>query len=325
MSSTTSSWAVRVFVLGAFATTVWFFGPRAAEVLAARFEGASRPGPMVRLDEVGFVERPRWMSDEMLLSFCESVSPWLSGEVGILDEATAARLRDGLVSTPWVRSARIERVFPDRFRLQIDLRRPSIAVHAGDDQPLCLLDEAGVMLPWSASSLPIVRLYRDGGSPTMAVSFGERALERRALVAAAVVSEWRRDVEPLVKDCPELLEVDATNRGEQWVVGVQYPEVRVVLARQDREPVSFAYGRPPDSALPRVPARTKALVLDNIVRDFPGLEGLTAGDLRLSRRWKDYLQPRDPRLPDPIRSWRRLDQELPPPSADERPGARGRD
>ncbi|MGC6487471.1 MAG: hypothetical protein ACON4Z_07490 [Planctomycetota bacterium] len=325
MSSTTSSWTVRVFVLAAFVATVWLFGPRAADVLAARLKGAARPGPAVQLDRVGFLERPAWMEDEMLLSVCETVSPWLSDEVGILDEATAVRLRDGLVSTPWVRSVRVERVFPDRFRLHLDLRRPTIAVHAGDDSPLCLLDEDGVMLPWSSSALPIVRLYRDGGSPTMAVSFGERARERRARVAAAVVSEWQADVAPLVKDCPRLLEVDATNLGEQWVVGMQYPEVRVVLARADGAPVSFAYGRPPDSALPRVPARTKALVLDNIVREFEGLSGLTAGDLRLARRWKDYLHPRDPRLPDPIGSWRKLDLELPPPAVDATPRGRGRD
>lgn len=321
MSSTTSNWTARVFVLGAFAATVWFFGPRAAEVLAARLEGASRPGPMVRLDEVGFLGRPRWMSDEMLLSVSETISPWLSDEVGILDEAAAVRLRDGLVSTPWVRSARLKRVFPDRFQLDLELRRPSVAVHAGDDEPLCLLDEAGVMLPWSASELPVVRLYRAGGSPTMAVSFGERARERRALVAAAVVSEWRRDVAPLVKACPRLLEVDATNLGEQWIVGVQYPEIRVVLERRDGEPVRFAYGRPPDSALPRVPARTKALVLDNIVREFEGLGGLSAGDLRLARRWKDYLQPRDPRRPDPVGPWR----QLPAPDADAPSVRRGRD
>ena len=109
-----------------------------------------------------------------------------------------------------------------------------------------------------------------------------------------------------------LVEVDATNLGERWIVGVQYPEIRVVLARDDGELVSFAYGRPPDSPLPRVPARTKALVLDNIVRERPGLAGLVAGELRLARRWKDYLQPRDPRLPDPVGEWSKLDAEHPP-------------
>ena len=312
MSSTPSRWTARVLVLGAFAVTVWFCGPRAAEVLAAKFGSGSQPGPTVALDRVGFVERPDWLTDEMLLSVAETVSPWLSDEVGILDEATSLRLRDGLLSTPWARSVRIERVFPDRFRLNLELRRPVMAVHAGDDEPLCLVDAAGFMLPWSDSELPVVRLYRDGGSPTMAVSYGERARARRVLAAAQVVEEWRREVAPLVRDCPRLVEVDATNLGERWIVGVQYPEIRVVLARDDGELVSFAYGRPPDSPLPRVPARTKALVLDNIVRERPGLAGLVAGELRLARRWKDYLQPRDPRLPDPVGEWSKLDAEHPP-------------
>ncbi|MEC7726063.1 MAG: hypothetical protein VYD05_11150 [Planctomycetota bacterium] len=312
MSATSSRWTVRAFVLCAFAAAVWFGGPRTAEVLAAKFGDGKQPGPMVALDRVGFVEKPAWMSDDMLVGVAASLSPWLSGEVGILDEATGLRLRDGLVSTPWVESARMERVFPDRFRIHIELRRPSLSVHAGDDTPLCLVDDQGVMLPWSPNRLPVVRLYREGGSPTMAVSFGERARERRVTVAAMVAAEWRAQVVPLVKSCPDLLEVEVSNLGERWIVGMQYPEIRVVLARADREPVSFAYGRPPDSPLPRVPARTKALVLDNILRAHAGLDGLIAGDLRLARRWKDYLQPRDPKLPDPHAPWTQLDLELPP-------------
>lgn len=312
MSATSSRWTVRAIVLCAFAATVWFGGPRTAEVLAAKFGDGNQPGPMVALDHVGFVEKPAWMDDDMLVSVAASLSPWLSDDIGILDEPTALRLRAGLVSTPWVESARLERVFPDRFRLRIELRRPSLSVHAADDQPLCLVDDEGVMLPWSPTRLPIVRLYREGGSPTMSVSYGERAQERRVTVAAMIAAEWRAQVVPLVRDCPALLEVEASNLGERWIVGMQYPEIRVVLARADGEPVSFAYGRPPDSPLPRVPARTKALVLDNIVRAHGGLEGLIAGDLRLARRWKDYLQPRDPKLPDPLQEWTEIDQLLPP-------------
>lgn len=303
MTSTPSRWTARILVLGGFAATLWLCGPRAAEVLAARFSRDEPRGPTVALDRVGFVERPEWMTDDMLLSVAETISPWLSDEVGILDEVTASRLRDGLESTPWVAGVKVERMFPDRFRLKLELRRPSMAVHAGDDSPLCLVDDAGVMLPWSPTQLPVVRLYRDGGSPTMAVSFGERARERRVVVAAMIAAEWRAEVEPLVSKCPALVEVEATNLGERWMVGPQYPEIRVVLARDDGEQVIFAYGRPPDSPLPRVPARTKALVLDNIVRKHKGLSGLLAGDLRLSRRWQDYLQPRPESVPDPIAPW----------------------
>ena len=304
MNTTPSLWAVRMFALGAFTATVWFCGPRAAEVLAARFGGTDAPGPTVALDRVGYLERPEWMTDDMLVSASEFLSPWLSSEVGILDEAAAKRLREGLASTPWVHSVRIERSFPDRFLLNLEMRRPCLAVHAGDGAPLCLVDEAGVMLPWSSSTLPFVRLYRQGGDTTMNVAFGERAQARRVVVAAMIASEWRTEVAPLVPECPALLEVDSTNLGERYIVGMQYPEIRVVVARSDGAPVSLAYGRPPDSPLPRVLARTKASVLEKILERHRGLRGLIAGDLRVARRWADYLQPRDPNRADPVEQWR---------------------
>ena len=131
MKSNQSIWAVRVLALAAFATTVWFCGPSAAAVLAARFGSEAQPGPMVILDRVGFTARPDWLDGEMLVSVAESVSPWLSDEVGLLDEETSRRMRDGLMTTPWVHDVRIERVFPDRFRLHLSLRRPIVAVLTG--------------------------------------------------------------------------------------------------------------------------------------------------------------------------------------------------
>lgn len=312
MTSTSSQWTVRLIVLGAFVVTVWLCGPRAAEVLAAKFGDSAQPGPMVALDRVGFVARPEWMSDEMLVEVAATVSPWLSDEVGILDEATAMKLRDGLESTPWVRDVRVERVFPDRFRLHLELRRPRLAVHAGDDEPLCLVDDEGVMLPWMSTALPRLRLYRDAGPMTMEVLPGAQARDPRVRAGAMVAAEWRNEVAPLVRGCPRLLEIDATNLGERWMRGVQYPEVRVLLERQDGAEVSFAFGRPPDSNLPRVPAKTKAAVLAEVLVRHPGLDGLVAGDLRLARRWADYLQPRPANLKDPFAEWRELD-ELPLP------------
>ncbi len=319
MSSPASRWAVRAIVLGAFAATVWFCGPRAAAVLAAKFRRDAPSGPTVALDRVGFVDRPSWMNDEMLVAVAETLSPWLSDEVGILDEATARKLRDGLLTTPWVRQVRLQRSFPDRFQLDLSLRRPRLEVRDGGDQPLCLVDDEGVMLPWMAADVPTLRLYREGGATTMDVVHGRRATERRVLVAAMVAAEWREQVAAEVPDCPRLIEVDATNLGEQWIRGVLYPEVRVLLARSDGAPVNFAFGRPPDSPLPRVPARTKTTVLQKVLREHPGLEGLTAGDLRLARRWADYLQPRAPSVPDPVEPWTALDAQLLPP-----PGARPR-
>jgi hypothetical protein len=93
------------------------------------------------------------------------------------------------------------------------------------------------------------------------------------------------------------------------MVGPEYPEVRVHIQRVDGLPVVFGYGRPVDSPLDRVPVRRKAEVLNKILKQNEGLEELVAGDLRFARRWADYLQPRNPGVPDPNRPWKEL---LPP-------------
>ena len=175
MKSNQSIWAVRVFVLVAFAVTVWLCGPNAAAVLAARFGGEAQPGPTVTLDHVGFMDRPDWLDAEMLVSVAESVSPWLSDEVGLLDEETSRRMREGLLGTSWVRHVRVERVFPDRFRLHLSLRRPLLSVLTADAEPLCLVDEDGTMLPW----VDCERLCSVMGGPSIARSLACLFVVRR--------------------------------------------------------------------------------------------------------------------------------------------------
>ena len=294
----------RIVVLTAFGLTLWLYGPRAAEVLAARFEQAARLSPAVSLDRVGFAERPEWMDPPLLLAVSAALSPWLAEEVPILDEDMATRLREGLATVPWVREAAIERVFPDRFRLRLELRRPVLAVRDAAGKPLCLVDRNATMLPWVDTPLPVTVLHREGGAGTMSVVEGQTASEPRVRVAAAITMEWQNELAPLVRDCPALLEVDATNLGERWAVGPNYPEVRVKLRRNDGAGVIFAYDRPVDSPLPRVPVQTKATVLGKILVEHPGLRGLVAGDLRMSQRWADWLQPRSGLRGDPTGPWR---------------------
>ncbi|MFK7741037.1 MAG: hypothetical protein AB8H80_12015 [Planctomycetota bacterium] len=308
MTSTAPLWTIRVCVLGAFAATLWFAGPRAADVLAARFGPDAQKSPPVTLDHVAFAESPSWLTPPMLVEVSSALSPWLSDEVPILDEPTSRRLRDGLASVAWVRDVRIARLFPNQFRLHLELRRPLLAVHDADDRPLCLVDRDAVVLPFVANDLPKLRLYREGGLPNMDVREGAVASDRRVLVGARIAVEWREQLAPLVEACPRLLEIDATNLDEQWVRGPEYPEVRVHLARADASPVVFAYGRPVRSELPRVPVTAKASVLRNVLAKHPALEGLVAGDLRFERRWSDYLQPRPAGTADPFGPWR----DLPP-------------
>ncbi|MBL8754510.1 MAG: hypothetical protein JNK15_14495 [Planctomycetes bacterium] len=305
-NATLQPWIVRVGVLTVFALTVWLCGPKAAEVLAARFDQAAQNSPHVALDRVGFASRPEWMDKNLLVAVSAALAPWLQEDVPILDDQAQRGLRDGLASVAWVRSAEVQRVFPDRLRLVVDLRQPILAVRAADGSPLCLVDREAVQLPFVDTPLPVVRLYREGGAGTMSVAVGQRCTERRVTAAVAIALEWRDQLAPLVAGCPRLLEVDTTNLGEQWLRGPSYPEVRVQVARSDGAGVVLNYDRPVDSPLPRLPVATKAGVLNKVLARHPGLVGLVAADLRFAKRWADYLQPRPAGVRDPHESWNTL-------------------
>ncbi len=301
-----SPWLLRIAVWTAFVVTMWWCGPRAVAVLAARFDQAAQSSPQVELDRVGFVTRPEWVDKPLLVAIAAALSPWLGDSVPILDDAAMRRLRDGLQTVPWVRATKLDRVFPDRLRLDFELRRPVLAVRDSDGVPLCLVDAEAIMLPWVDTPLPVTFLRREGGAPTLAVEPGAVAAEPRVVAAAAIAVEWRDEIAPRVASCPPLLEVDATNLGERFLRHPGYPEIRVRLARSDGAGVTFAYDRPVGSRFDRVPASTKAKVLSGILAAHPGLAGLDAGDLRLSVRWQDYLQPRPSGVRDPFEQWNAL-------------------
>lgn len=292
-STRTRAWVARVVVWLAFIGTVIGFGPRAYTVLASRLDQHAQRSPMVELGLVGFVKRPAWLSEPLLLAVSRDLQPWLQGRMPILDEVSARKMLAGLRSVPWVEEARLERLFPDRFTVHFGLRRPVIAVRDAQGKPLCLCDRDGVTLPWvDGVELPLVVLRREGGAGTLACTLGEVANDERVPAAAAIAVEWRDEFVPLVPGCPRLLEIDTTNLGERWVRSCDYPEVRVHLQRDDGAAVVFGYDKPVGAVLPRVPVRTKAGVLRAILAEFPGLHGLVSGDLRFEVRWRTWLQPR---------------------------------
>jgi hypothetical protein len=293
---------VRIAVLSAFVVTLVLAGPRASQVLAARLRSASANSPLVQLDHVSFQSFPSWLQRPALLRVARDLQPWLDGEVPILDEDAALRLQAGLASVPWVQKAQLQRVFPNRLRLQLDLRRPVLQVRDAGDAILCLCDRDGVALPAvEFPGLPFTRLSTATGPGQLRVTMGERIADDRVQAAAAVAVEWRDELAPLVPGCPPLLEVDASNLHERYIQHPHYPEIRLWLGRSDGAKAVFAYDHAPDSEQPRVPVADKAQVLRAILGKHPGLAGLVGGDLRFTVRWQDWLEPRPG--PDPAGPW----------------------
>lgn len=291
-----SLWPVRMVVLLTLAVTLWFAGPRAYEVLAARLDPAPDNGPVVDLDLVDFGERPDWLRSRLLLAVAHDLSPRLSEKVRLLDEAGARMVRQRLLASPWVKAVRLREEPPDRFRVSLSLRRPVVEVKAPGGR--LLVDRHGVCLPPTrlSSGLPRTVLTGLPGYP----AGGSRAPARLGMphpdpvvrAAAAVAVEWRDEMAPLVPEAPPLVEVDASNLDYRFLDEARVSEVRVGLRREDGQLVYLAYGRPPGARLERVPVATKARVLQRILGHAPGLMGLQGGDLRFENRWRDWLLPR---------------------------------
>jgi hypothetical protein len=294
-------WRVRIVVLAALGLSLWLAGPKAYEVLAARWDRPGDVGPMVDLDLVGFGEKPKWLRGPLLLAVARDLSPRLSGKVGLLDEASARRVKTRLLASPWVQAVRLRQEHPDRFRVSLDLRQPVLEVELPGAR--LLVDRHGVCLPptHSPSGLPRAVLtglpgYPAGGTAAP-VRLGLPHPDPVVRAAAAVAVEWRDEMVPLVPAAPPLVEVDASNLEYRFIAEARVSEVRVGLRRQDGEIVYLAYGRPPGARLERVPIAVKAKVLRRILAHAPGLMGLRGGDLRFENRWRDWLLPRPRRLP----------------------------
>jgi len=283
-------------VLLTLAVTVWFAGPKAYEVLAARLDPAADGGPVVDLDLVGFGERPEWLKGALLLAVARDLSPRLSEKIRLLDEAGAQKVKTRLLALPWVKAVRLREEQPNRFRVSLDLRRPVVEVEAPGGR--LLVDHHGVCLPPTrlSSGLPRVVLtglpgYSAGGTRAPA-RFGMPHPDPVVRAAAAVAVEWRDEIVPLVPKAPPLVEVDSSNLGNRFIAEARVSEVRVGLRREDGQVVYLAYGRPPGARLERVPVATKAKVLGLVLAHAPGLMGLQGGDLRFENRWRDWLLPR---------------------------------
>ncbi len=287
------AWIARIVVYTSFVVVATMFGPRAWSILVERVSGAARHSPAVDRDRVALVDRPEWLVGPLLTAVTRDLQVWLRGEAPILDDVAARELMAGLATVPWIAETRLERVFPDKFKVVFGLRRPVVAVREEGGKPLCLCDRNGVSLPWvEGCEVPDVVLRREGGNLSMRGRPGDVVPDDRVIAAAKVAVEWRDELAPLVPGCPRLIEVDANNLGLRWAKAPEYPEIRLRLQREDGAPVVFGYDHPVGSKWPRVPVATKAKVLSAVLQEFPALRGLVAGDLRFEVRWRSWIQPR---------------------------------
>jgi hypothetical protein len=303
--SSSSPWLARCLVLSALVATVWLAGPRAYAALASRLAArAGAASPLVDLGRVGILELPAWLRGPLLLACLEDLSPRLSGMVAIMDEGAALRTKALLEASPFVRQVRLSRAFPDRFVTTLGLREPVLEVHARQDAgaqdpvPLAYLDRDGVLMPAAGRlGLPRVLAIEDPRKSQI----GSVAEDPRLRAAAAVAVEWNELVLPKSpRDTPRLREVDASNLGMRFLADGKYSEIVLGLERPDHQLAWLAYTHPPGSKSPRVGPEVHARVLTALLKEHPRLEGVEFADLRLERRWRDWVRTTGPVAEDPV-------------------------
>jgi hypothetical protein len=251
-------------------------------------------GPPIELGRVGYLRRPDWLQRPALVAIMKDLEPVLRGRAAIMDGSAAAQLEAGLKASPWVEDVALTRVFPDRFRVSMTLRRPFLEVHLEEvGRLIALVDREGVCLP-PVAGLGLPRTVLTGGSrprshtaPTLSRPHPDPGVRAAAQVAA----EWEERVVAAVPHAPVLAEVDAQNVGYRSLSDGRHPEVQVLLQRQDGELVPLAYGHHPLSRYERIPLEVKIEVLGKILNAHPGLTGVTGGDLRFANRWEEYVRP----------------------------------
>lgn len=288
-------WLLRIGVLVALSITLWFFGPRAYHVLAARVHLPTQlaASPQVDIERVGLLALPDWLRNRMLEACLGDLAGRLHGSVAIMDEAQAMRARDELLRSPYVAKAHFERVFPDKFRVVISLREPKLEVYevraigTQDAEPIAYLDRDATLLPAAGRlGLPRVASVQKLG-PEL---HGRIAPDPRLVAAVAVAVEWQESVVPLCpRGTPPLREVDAANLGYRMLGDQRFAEVQIGLERSDGKLAWLAYTHPPGSRWPRVGKEVLAEVMTALLGEHPGLADVERADLRFQKRWRERV------------------------------------
>ncbi|MGA0869217.1 MAG: hypothetical protein ACO3UM_09810, partial [Planctomycetota bacterium] len=277
-----------MIVVGGLLATLWFAGPRAWRIASARLSLEVQDQVAVPLDRIGPVVAPPWVDGPVLRAVLEDLEPRLRGEVALMDDEGAEAARGRIAASPFVRSVRFERRFPDRFLVDLDLRRPEVEIVA-EGRRVAMLDGTGVVLPPGPLPLDLPRVGVDGFVPAVPIAsfeFGRTVPDPRLAAAAAVAQEWREQVAPAVGQAgPRLAHVDPRNVGWNYVADAKTSRIVVGLERAEGGLAWFHYGLAEVDGGP-VGAGQRAGVLAAVLTEHPGLAGVLRGDLRLKNLWR---------------------------------------
>jgi hypothetical protein len=288
-ASTAWLWTIRLTVLAGFAATLVFAGPRALAVTRGRvaeLQRTSPRGPVVELDRVGFVAAPDWLRDDLSARVAAELSAILDHSIALLDDVAAAALLERLRAVPWVRTASLQRVYPDKLRACLRLREPVARVLVDDRTQA--VDAEGITLPWTATaSLCLPELLVP--APVLG-ELGVLHPDAAIQSGAAIAAEWAAEIAARVPSPPRLLAIDLRNLGYRQLGPGHLCEVRVGVARASGGVAWLDYDHPVGSPSPRVAGVDKADVLARLLAAFPGLDGVARADLRFKQRWRDWVR-----------------------------------
>jgi hypothetical protein len=276
-------------VLLAFGVTVAIAGPRAWRIAKAELRTDAALGATVDLDRVGLVDAPEWARGALLRAVLRDLEPRLVGTVRMLDDDGARALVRRLESSPWVARVALERRFPDRFSVSLDLRRPLCVLEVGGE-PVAMLDAEAVLIPPAREPVELPVIDLDGPWQLDVTDFGQPVRDERVRAAVAVADEWETRITPEVPGLPELVAIDPRNLRWRYVAEPRVSQIVVVLRRGDGATASFQYGRAEVDGGP-VEVGVRADLLRRVLEEFPGLDGIERGDLRVANRWREKLSP----------------------------------
>jgi len=227
--------------------------------------------PASILDE----NRPSWLPEEVLGALradLQRIEP-----ISIFAKDFGSRMSRSLLSaSPWIDSVlAVERVFPNRARVELELRRPVISIDRGpyrfllDREAICLHreDRASPGL-FRRPVLPVVGA-RPGTEPRLGQRFEDPEVVAAIQVAEELKSLDERQSGTLWRIRPVALEVRRSIQGAVAAPGeVHLRTANGVLVEWGRAQESAQFGK--NDLLPS----EKVEHLERILEVFPGLVGL---------------------------------------------------